>query len=291
VGPIIRLAGTWQTVQGLQISVERLADVVDAPTEQHEDARPIALPPISGKVEFDRLSFRFRPHSPLVVKSVSFTVEPGKFVGIVGQSGSGKSTIMKLLPRLYDPTEGVIRIDDYDIAKVDIDSLRQQIGIVPQDSMLFDGSVRDNIALNAPDASDEEVIKAAQVACAHAFIMDLPQGYASSVGERGAALSGGQRQRVAIARSILARPRLLILDEATSALDYLTERTVCENLKRELRGDTVFFITHRLATIRNSDVILLMENGLLQEAGAHNELLQKRGLYYALYRQQDAAVN
>jgi len=145
VGPIIRLAGTWQTVQGLQISVERLADVVDAPTEQHEDARPIALPPISGKVEFDRLSFRFRPHSPLVVKSVSFTVEPGKFVGIVGQSGSGKSTIMKLLPRLYDPTEGVIRIDDYDIAKVDIDSLRQQIGIVPQDSMLFDGSVRDNI--------------------------------------------------------------------------------------------------------------------------------------------------
>jgi ATP-binding cassette subfamily B protein len=291
VGPIIRLAGTWQTVQGLQISVERLADVVDAPTEQHEDARPIALPPISGKVEFDRLSFRFRPHSPLVVKSVSFTVEPGKFVGIVGQSGSGKSTIMKLLPRLYDPTEGVIRIDDYDIAKVDIDSLRQQIGIVPQDSMLFDGSVRDNIALNAPDASDEEVIKAAQVACAHAFIMDLPQGYASSVGERGAALSGGQRQRVAIARSILARPRLLILDEATSALDYLTERTVCENLKRELRGDTVFFITHRLATIRNSDLILLMENGLLQEAGTHNELLQKRGLYYALYRQQDAAVN
>jgi ATP-binding cassette subfamily B protein len=218
-------------------------------------------------------------------------VEPGKFVGIVGQSGSGKSTIMKLLPRLYDPTEGVIRIDDYDIAKVDIDSLRQQIGIVPQDSMLFDGSVRDNIALNAPDASDEEVIKAAQVACAHAFIMDLPQGYASSVGERGAALSGGQRQRVAIARSILAKPRLLILDEATSALDYLTERTVCENLKRELRGDTVFFITHRLATIRNSDVILLMENGLLQEAGTHTELLQKRGLYYALYRQQDAAVN
>ena len=151
--------------------------------------------------------------------------------------------------------------------------------------------MRDNIALNAPDASDEQVIKAAQVACAHAFIMDLPNGYASNVGERGAALSGGQRQRVAIARSILARPRLLILDEATSALDYLTERTVCENLKRELRGDTVFFITHRLATIRNSDVILLMENGLLQEAGTHNELLQKRGLYYALYRQQDAAVN
>jgi ATP-binding cassette subfamily B protein len=290
VGPIIRLAGTWQTIQGLQISVERLADVVDAEPEQSLDARPIALPPIQGRVEFDRVSFRFRPHASLVVKNVSFTIEPGCFVGIVGQSGSGKSTIMKLLPRLYDPAEGVIRIDDYDIAKVDLDSLRQQIGIVPQDSMLFDGTVRDNIALNAPDASDAEVIRAAQIACAHAFIMDLPNGYDSTVGERGASLSGGQRQRVAIARAILARPRLLILDEATSALDYLTERTVCENLRRELSGDTVFFITHRLGTIRNADLILLMENGLLQEAGTHPELLTKRGLYYALYRQQDSSV-
>lgn len=291
VGPIIRLAGTWQTIQGLQISVERLADVVDAQTEQDVEARPIALPPIKGRVEFDRVSFRFRPHAQLVVKNVSFVVDSGCFVGIVGQSGSGKSTIMKLLPRLYDPSEGVIRIDDYDISKVDIDSLRQQIGIVPQDSMLFDGTVRDNIALNSPDASDEEVIHAAQVACAHAFIMDLPNGYDSNVGERGSALSGGQRQRVAIARAILARPRLLILDEATSALDYLTERTVCENLRRELKGDTVFFITHRLGTIRNADCILLMENGLLQESGTHTELLQKRGLYYALYRQQDASVS
>jgi ATP-binding cassette subfamily B protein len=156
--------------------------------------------------------------------------------------------------------------------------------------MLFDGSVRDNIALNAPDASDDEVIHAAQIACAHAFIMDLPNGYDSSVGERGASLSGGQRQRIAIARSILARPRLLILDEATSALDYLTERTVCENLRRELRGETVFFITHRLGTIRNADLILLMDNGLLQEAGTHPELLNKRGLYYALYRQQDGSI-
>ncbi|MCP9925567.1 peptidase domain-containing ABC transporter [Synechococcus lacustris C3-12m-Tous] len=291
VGPILRLAGTWQTVQGLQISVERLADVVDAQTEQPLDLRPIALPPIQGKVEFEKVCFRFNPNSPLVVKNVSFTIEPGKFVGIVGQSGSGKSTIMKLLPRLYAPAEGVVRIDDYDIAKVDLDSLRQQLGIVPQDSLLFDGSIRDNIALNAPDASDDEVIHSAQVACAHGFIMELPQGYASNVGERGSALSGGQRQRIAIARAIMARPRLLILDEATSALDYLTERTLCENLKRELRSDTVFFITHRLATIRNADVIILMENGLLQEAGTHAELLHKRGLYYALYRQQDASVN
>jgi ATP-binding cassette subfamily B protein len=195
------------------------------------------------------------------------------------------------LPRLYNPAEGLIRIDDYDIAKVDLDSLRQQIGIVPQDSMLFEGSIRDNIALNAPDATDEEVIHAARVACAHSFIMDLPQGYGTPLGERGAGLSGGQRQRIAIARAILARPRLLILDEATSALDYLTERTVCENLRRELTGDTVFFITHRLATIRSADVIMLMENGLLQEVGNHQQLLAKRGLYYALYRQQDSSVN
>ena len=291
VGPIIRLAGTWQTIQSLQISVERLADVVDAPTEQPEEAQPIALPPIKGKVEFENVSFRFNPHAAPVVKSVSFCIDPGKFIGIVGQSGSGKSTIMKLLPRLYNLEDGVIRIDDYDIQKVDLDSLRQQIGIVPQDSMLFDGSVRDNIAMNAPDASDEEVIHAARVACAHAFIMDLPQGYGSSVGERGAALSGGQRQRIAIARAILSRPRMLILDEATSALDYLTERTVCENLRRELSGDTVFFITHRLATIRSADSIMLMENGLLQEVGTHQQLLTRKGLYYALYRQQDASIN
>ncbi|KZR84356.1 Toxin RTX-I translocation ATP-binding protein [Prochlorococcus marinus str. MIT 1342] len=290
VDPIIRLAGTWQTIQGLQISIERLSDVVDAPTEQPVDESPIALPPISGKVEFEDVSFSFNPHLPPVVKSISFCIDAGKFIGIVGQSGSGKSTIMKLLPRLYRLEKGVIRIDDYDISKVDIDSLRQQIGIVPQDSMLFDGSVRDNISLNAPDASDEEVIHAARISCAHGFIMDLPQGYGSRVGERGASLSGGQRQRLAIARSILSRPRMLILDEATSALDYLTERTLCENLRRELVGDTVFFITHRLATIRSADSIMLLENGLLQEVGTHQELLARKGLYYALYRQQDAST-
>ena len=290
VGPVIRLAGTWQTIQSLQISVERLSDVVDAPSEQPIDAKPIALPPIRGKVEFENVSFKFNPHAAPVVKSVSFAVDAGKFVGIVGQSGSGKSTIMKLLPRLYNLETGLIKIDDYDISKVDLDSLRQQVGIVPQDSILFDGTVRDNIALNSPDATDEEVIHAARIACAHAFIMELPQGYGSSVGERGAALSGGQRQRIAIARAILSRPRLLILDEATSALDYLTERSVCENLRRELGGDTVFFITHRLATIRSADVIMLMENGLLQEVGTHSQLLAKRGLYYALYRQQDPSM-
>lgn len=291
VGPIIRLAQTWQTIQGLQISIERLSDVVDAEPEQPLDARPIALPAINGKIEFEKVDFRFTDHGNLVVKNVSFTVDAGKFIGIAGQSGSGKSTIMKLLPRMYRPASGVIKIDDYDISKVDIDSLRQQIGIVSQDSMLFDGSVRENISLNSPDSTDEQVLHAAKVACAHSFIMDLQNGYDTRVGERGSALSGGQRQRVAIARSILSRPRLLILDEATSALDYLTERTVCENLRRELKGDTVFFITHRLGTIRNADKILLMDSGLLQEVGTHQDLLRKRGLYYALYRQQDASLN
>ena len=249
------------------------------------------MPPIKGKVEFENIDFKFSSNSPLVVKNVSFTVDSGQFIGIVGQSGSGKSTIMKLLPRMYNPTSGVIKIDDYDISKVDIDSLRQQIGIVPQDSMLFDGTIRDNISLNCPDASDEQIIHVSKVACAHAFIMDLPNGYDSRVGERGSTLSGGQRQRIAIARALLANPRLLILDEATSALDFLTERTVCENLRRELKTDTVFFITHRLGTIRNADKIILMDSGLLQESGTHTQLISKRGLYYALYRQQDSSLN
>ena len=291
VGPIIRLAGTWQTIQSLQISIERLADVVDAEPEQSLELNPIALPPIKGKVEFENIDFKFSTNSPLVVKNVSFIVDSGQFIGIVGQSGSGKSTIMKLLPRMYNPTSGVIKIDDYDISKVDIDSLRQQIGIVPQDSMLFDGTIRDNISLNCPDASDEQIIHVSKVACAHAFIMDLPNGYDSRVGERGSTLSGGQRQRIAIARALLANPRLLILDEATSALDFLTERTVCENLRRELKTDTVFFITHRLGTIRNADKIILMDSGLLQESGTHTQLISKRGLYYALYRQQDSSLN
>ena len=162
MGPIIRLAGTWQIIQSLQISVERLADVVDAPTEQPLDAQPIAIPPIRGKVEFENVTFRFNPHAPAVVKSVSFSIDSGKFIGIVGQSGSGKHN-HEIVPRLYNLEEGVIRIDDYDIQKVDLDSLRQQIGIVPQDPMLFDGSVRDNIAMNAPDATDEEVIHAAKL--------------------------------------------------------------------------------------------------------------------------------
>jgi ATP-binding cassette subfamily B protein len=212
-------------------------------------------------------------------------------VGIVGRSGSGKSTIMKLLPRLYEPNAGRIMIDGYDITKLQLGSVRRQIGIVPQDSLLFEGSVRDNISLTSPDATSSEIEAAARVACAHEFIMELPQGYASRVGERGTSLSGGQRQRIAIARAVLQRPNLLILDEATSALDYLTERQVCLNLKKAFEGSTVFFITHRLSTIRSADQIVMMDQGALVEMGTHRELLDLQGRYYALYSQQESDLD
>jgi ATP-binding cassette subfamily B protein len=207
----------------------------------------------------------------------------------VGQSGSGKSTLTKMLSRLYAPDKGRILIDDYDIAKVELYSLRRQIGIVPQDPLLFSGSISDNIALGEPDASSDAIVEAAKLACAHEFIMDLPSGYSSDVGERGAGLSGGQRQRIALARTLLLKPRLLVLDEATSALDYDTERRVCDNLLDNLNHCTVFFITHRLSTIRRADRIVMMHQGAIVETGTHNELMELRGRYFALYRQQEAS--
>jgi ATP-binding cassette subfamily B protein len=212
------------------------------------------------------------------------------FVGIVGQSGSGKSTMMKLLPRLYPLDSGRILIDGYDISKVELYSLRRQIGIVPQDTLLFEGTVQENIALNHPDAMPEEIIDAAKIAAAHEFIMSLPNGYNTRVGERGASLSGGQRQRIAIARTVLQNPRLLILDEATSALDYESERQVCLNLAEAFNDRTVFFITHRLSTIRNSDLIVMLDQGFVVEQGTHAELMKMRGRYYCLYQQQEAQL-
>ena len=292
VGPLINLATSWQTFQGVALSIERLSDVVDAQAEGSDnELDQLPLPPVAGEVIFQSVDFRFGDGSPLVVKNVSFDVPAGAFIGIVGRSGSGKSTIMKLLPRLYEPENGRILIDGYDLAKLQLGSVRRQIGIVPQDSLLFEGSVRDNIALTAPDATSAEIEAAARVACAHDFIMELPEGYASSVGERGSGLSGGQRQRIAIARAVLQRPNLLILDEATSALDYLTERQVCLNLKKAFEGSTVFFITHRLSTVRSADRILMMDSGSLVEEGTHQELIQQQGRYFALYSQQEVDLD
>ena len=288
--PLLRLSTIWQSIQELRISFERLADVIDTPEESDEvDKSKVMLPPLQGNVRFENLSFRFRQGQPQVLKDVNLAIPAGTFVGVVGQSGSGKSTLMKLLPRLYQPECGRISIDDYDIAKVELYSLRRQIGIVPQDPLLFSGTVSDNIALTNPQASSEEIVRAARLANAHDFIMDLPSGYSTPVGERGASLSGGQRQRVAIARTLLSNPKLLVMDEATSALDYETERQVCDNLFDNLNDRTVFFITHRLSSIRQADMIVMLHQGAVVEVGTHDELMSQRGRYYALLRQQEAS--
>ena len=287
--PLLRLSSIWQNLQELRVSFERLADVVDTPQESNEDDKSkIPLPPISGGVKFENVGFRFAPDKPDVLKSIDLDIPAGTFVGVVGQSGSGKSTLMKLLPRLYSPEQGRITIDNYDINKVELYSLRRQIGIVPQDPLLFSGSVSDNIALTDTDATSDSIVQAATIACAHDFVMDLSEGYSTNVGERGSALSGGQRQRLAIARTLLSNPKLLVMDEATSALDYDTERRVCDNLRTCLSGCTVFFITHRLSTIRRADRIVMMHDGAVVEQGTHDELMALRGRYYALYRQQEA---
>lgn len=289
--PLLRLVQLWQNFQETALSMERLSDILDTPQEQEEaEQRNILMPTIQGNVRFDGVSFSFRQNGPLQLNNISLDFPAGSFVGIVGQSGSGKSTLTKLLPRLYEPKSGKIVIDGYDISKVELYSLRRQIGMVLQDTLLFDGSIRENIALTNPDATDEQVIEAAQIAFAHDFIMSLPSGYNTRVGERGSALSGGQRQRVAIARTVLQDPRMLILDEATSALDYNAERQVCLNLAEALKGRTVFFITHRLSTIRNADVILMMDQGAIVEQGTHDQLMAMKGYYYCLYQQQEAQL-
>jgi subfamily B ATP-binding cassette protein HlyB/CyaB len=285
--PILRLAQIWQNFQETGLSLERLSDIVDTPQEAEADKGNIPLPAISGAVKYDNVSFRFAPSGPLQLNNVSLDFPAGKFVGIVGQSGSGKSTMMKLLLRLYNVESGRILIDGYDISKVELYSLRRQMGVVPQDPLLFDGTVQENIALTNPEATTDEIIEAAQIAVAHEFIMGLPNGYNTRVGERGSALSGGQRQRIAIARSILQKPKLLVLDEATSALDYPTERQIGLNLARAFKGTTVFFITHRLNTVSSADTIIVMDGGRVIEQGSHQELMATKGHYFYLYQQQE----
>ncbi|MDA7433805.1 peptidase domain-containing ABC transporter [Synechococcus sp. AH-601-P18] len=288
-GPLMQLSGLYQGFQKVQVSMERLSDILDQNPElsRSDDIDQIAMPSIQGAVRFEDVRFRFTNKGPYQVNRVSLSIDPGSFVGIVGQSGSGKSTLMKLLPRLYEPDMGRIFVDDYDINKVELSSLRRQIGIIPQDSLLFEGTISENIALNDPQASNEAIIQAAKLACAHDFIMSLGQGYATPIAERGGNLSGGQRQRIAIARTILSDPQLLVMDEATSALDYTTERQLCLNLQDWAKGRTVFFITHRLSSIKNSDVILVMHEGDLVEQGTHSSLIEKGERYAALYRQQN----
>lgn len=290
-GPLLQLASLYQGFQKVQLSMERLGDIVDQNPELNSasDSEQISLPPIQGDIRFEDIDFRFGKQGPNQLNNINVSINKGSFVGIVGQSGSGKSTLMKLLPRLYSPDSGRIFIDDYDIAKVDLASLRRQVGIVPQDSLLFEGTVAENISLNYPEASTESIIEAARVACAHDFIMGLSEGYATQITEKGSNLSGGQRQRIAIARTVLSNPQLLVMDEATSALDFETERILCTNLQKWALGRTVFFITHRLSTVQSSDVILLLHQGHLEELGTHQELLAKRGRYSSLFKNQQVS--
>jgi ATP-binding cassette subfamily B protein len=284
-GPLLRLAQLWERFQEVRLSMDLVGDIIDSPAEILPiDESQLFMPTIKGDVAYKDINFGFTSGKlQLININLEFKNQP--FVGIVGQSGSGKSTLTKLLPRLYLPNSGSIYVDGYDISKVSLPSLRSQIGIVPQESVLLQGTIRQNITLFS-DATDEKVIDAAKVAAAHDFIMSLENGYNTQVGERGSSLSGGQRQRIAIAQMVFQNPRLLIMDEATSALDYTTEKQVCDNLKQRFKGRTVFFITHRLATLGNADEILLMQNGVVAERGTHNDLMARRQLYYFLYSQQ-----
>jgi ATP-binding cassette subfamily B protein len=286
-GPLVKMVQTWQQFEQSSAALRMVADVVDRPTEQsQEEALNIPMPPLIGGVQFVDVVFRYSEDQDPILNGVNLEIPSGSFVGLVGGSGSGKSTLLKLLPRFYRPSTGRVLVDGLDINKVELYSLRRQIGVVPQDTVLFDGSIRDNLLLVKPDATAAELMAAARIACAHDFIMNLPKGYNSDVGERGAGLSGGQRQRLALARAVLQNPRLLILDEATSALDARTERQVCLNLLEAFRGRTVFFITHRLTTVQPADLIVLMDRGAVMESGSHAELMAQRGWYFALHRSQ-----
>jgi subfamily B ATP-binding cassette protein HlyB/CyaB len=285
--PLMQVVITWQQFRMSSRQMQLVSDIIDRPTEQSAaQATNIPMAPIEGHVRFENVSFRFSEDGPLVLRDINLEVPTGSFVGLVGGSGSGKSTLLKLLPRFYPVQAGKVLVDGIDVSKVELYSLRRQVGVVPQESLLFDGTIRENLLLVKPDATVEEMIRASRIACAHEFIMEMGEGYNSSVGERGAGLSGGQRQRLALARAVLQNPRLLILDEATSALDARTERQVCRNLFEAFRGRTVFLITHRLSTVRPADMIVLMDRGVVMEVGSHDSLMARRGWYYALSRSQ-----
>lgn len=285
--PMLRLASTWQSFQELSLSLERVGDVVNQPLEigESEDAN-VVMPPLRGDISVDSLSYAYSSTTPPVLSSVNLQVQAGSFVGLVGQSGCGKSTLLKMVPRLYQPSSGKLLIDQLDIAKVDLYSLRSQIGFVPQDCLLFEGTVFSNIALGDPQAESDRVVQMAKIACAHEFIMELPYGYSTPVGEKGAGLSGGQRQRIALARMLLENPRLVVLDEATSALDVDTERQVVTNLRAYLSGRTLLMITHRLSTLVEADQIVVMHAGRVDEVGTHPQLMAQKGRYFALYQSQ-----
>src|SRR3954468_16275091 len=285
--PILRLAQLWQELQQTGISVARLGDILNCRAENAVAGARAQLPPIKGEIQFDQVRFRYRPDGSEALRGVSFRVEAGTVLGIVGRSGSGKSTLAKLMQRLYVPERGRVLVDGADLALADPAWLRRQIGVVLQENRLFARSIRENIALADPGAPMEAVMQAAKLAGAHEFILELPEGYDTLVGEQGATLSGGQRQRIAIARALMTNPRILILDEATSALDYESERIIQDNMRFISKGRTVIIIAHRLSAVRDAQRIFVVDQGEIVERGSHAELLkQPEGRYARLHAMQ-----
>jgi ATP-binding cassette subfamily B protein len=267
-------------------SAARIFEILDARNEVADSPQAIPLPQVSGAVKFENVTFRYFGSGEPVLKNVSFEAQPGQTVALLGATGSGKTTIINLLPRFYDPTEGSITIDGHDLRQVRLESLRSQIGIVLQETTLFTGTIGDNIAFGKTSASLDEIVAAAKAAAAHDFIMSFPQGYETPVGERGATLSGGQKQRVAIARALLMNPRILILDDSTSSVDTQTEYLIQKALDRLMEGRTTFVIAHRLSTVKRADLILVMEEGRIVESGTHHQLLAQGGPYRQIYELQ-----
>ena len=286
--PILRLVNLWNEFQQCLLGIDRLGDILNTPVEV-QSSKSITLPQLHGAVKFDNISFKYSPNTPYVINNFKYNIAPGMSVGIVGRSGSGKSTITKLIQRLYIPNEGTIYIDCVDIRQMNPTWLRYNIGVVLQENYLFAGSIRENISLPKPDAPIELIIQAAQMAGAHEFISEFPEGYETIVGERGSSLSGGQRQRIAIARALITNPKIFIMDEATSALDYESERIILNNMSSITKGRTTFIIAHRLSAVRHCDVILVMDKGHIIEAGRHEDLMKNvKGYYRYLYSQQGA---
>jgi subfamily B ATP-binding cassette protein HlyB/CyaB len=288
--PVLRLAQIWQDFHQARLSVSRLGDILNTTAEPSHAAGRTRLPTMRGKIAFEHVAFRYRIDGPEILHDVSFTVPAGQTVGIVGPSGSGKSTVAKLVQRLYVPESGRVLVDGMDLAIADPAWLRRQIGVVLQENVLFNCSVRDNIALADPAMPIGRIIAAARLAGAHDFILELGDGYDTIVGERGSTLSGGQRQRIAIARALVSDPRILIFDEATSALDYESERIIQHNLKEIAKERTVLVIAHRLSTVRAMDRIITFERGRLIEDGNHEALIETGGRYASLHRLQAGAA-
>jgi len=286
IAPILRLVNTWQYFQQTRVSVDRLGDILKEPAEPAFNPNRTTLPEIQGDIKLDRLTFRYRAEGNEILRQISLHIKPGTRVGIVGRSGSGKSTLTKLIQRLYVPETGSVFIDGVDLGQVEPAWLRRQIGVVLQEDFLFNGTVMENIAIARDTASLEEVKHVAVMAGADEFIMELPDGYDTKVGERGSLLSGGQRQRIAIARALLNNPKILIFDEATSALDYESERIIMNNLDQIAQGRTMLLIAHRLSTVRRSDLIIVLDRGQVVEQGTHEELVARGEYYYQMVQQQ-----